>query len=333
MATFKVTKGTPVAFRDSAYPTAYPSPQEGELFYNGSAGSFQFIGVAAGAWSSGGNVNTARKGLSGFGTQTAAIAATGNTPPNTTKVESYNGTTWTEVTNIPSARSFAGYGGTQTAAVSFGGTTPVFAATLEYDGTNWADGGDLGTARYRIGGAGTQTAALGFGGYVGSPPNAGTTATEEYDGSSWTDGGAMGTARNYLMACFGIQTDAMAACGSNPNVNTTEIYNGSSWSAGANYLYGTRGYVVASGPNTNDLRLFGAYTGNIATSNEAVTYNGTAFTTAPFLSTARIYGTSAASAPSGASMLVGGDAPGNSNATEEFTVGSTAETGSTIDFD
>ena len=40
MATFKVTKGTPVAFRDSAYPTAYPSGHEGELFYNGSNGAF-----------------------------------------------------------------------------------------------------------------------------------------------------------------------------------------------------------------------------------------------------------------------------------------------------
>ena len=42
MATFKVTKGTPVAFRDSAYPTAYPSPHEGELFYNGRVVHFNF---------------------------------------------------------------------------------------------------------------------------------------------------------------------------------------------------------------------------------------------------------------------------------------------------
>ena len=49
MATYKVTKGTPVAFRDSAYPTTYPSPHEGELFYNAGTGAFQFLGVGAGS--------------------------------------------------------------------------------------------------------------------------------------------------------------------------------------------------------------------------------------------------------------------------------------------
>ena len=79
MATFKVTKGTPVAFRDSTYPTASPSPHEGELFYNSSSGAFQFLGLAAGAWSSGGNLNTTRqqsaKGTAGI--QTAAVATCG----------------------------------------------------------------------------------------------------------------------------------------------------------------------------------------------------------------------------------------------------------------
>ena len=77
MATFKVTRGTPVAFRDSAYPTASPSPHEGELFYNSSSGAFQFLGLGAGVWSSGGTLNTAA-------TATAAATAATATSTQTT---------------------------------------------------------------------------------------------------------------------------------------------------------------------------------------------------------------------------------------------------------
>ena len=40
----------------------------------------------------------------GFGIQTAAVGVSGRTPPATnTFVEEYNGSSWTEVTNIPTA--------------------------------------------------------------------------------------------------------------------------------------------------------------------------------------------------------------------------------------
>ena len=55
-----------------------------------------------GSWSSGGALNAGRT-VAGFGTQTAAIAAGGfDYPPNvnTNAVESYNGTSWSEVNEI-----------------------------------------------------------------------------------------------------------------------------------------------------------------------------------------------------------------------------------------
>ena len=55
-------------------------------------------GVAGGSWSSGGDLNTARKGLSGFGVLTANIVAGGDNPGGGTTydiVEQYNGTSWT----------------------------------------------------------------------------------------------------------------------------------------------------------------------------------------------------------------------------------------------
>jgi hypothetical protein len=287
------------------------------------------MSVVQGAWSSGATLNTGRKRASGAGTQTAAMMAGGFTsPPNAQRaeVEEYNGTAWSEVNNIPAVKSFMGYGGTQTAAVSFGGTSPVVATTLEYDGTNWTSGGDLGTARYRIGGAGTQTAALGFGGYTGSPPNV-NVHTEEYDGSSWTDGGDLSTARSYLLSCSGIQTDAMCINGGSPYTDSTEIYNGSAWTAGSDTLYGNRGYVASAGTSTSALRLF---TAGIASpsprkSAESQTYDGSAFSTAPSLATARHSVSSAAAATSATAMAYGGEiVTGNSDLTEEFTGETTA---------
>ena len=57
-----------------------------------------------GAWSTGGNLNTARNNAAGFGTQVAGITAGGGTPSATANVESYDGTSWTEVNNLNTAR-------------------------------------------------------------------------------------------------------------------------------------------------------------------------------------------------------------------------------------
>ena len=84
--------------------------------------------AATGSWSSSGNLNAGRI-VTGFGTQTAAIAAGGfDYPPNvnTNAVESYNGTSWTEVNEINSARREIGEAGTQPAGIIFGGIAPSF---------------------------------------------------------------------------------------------------------------------------------------------------------------------------------------------------------------
>jgi hypothetical protein len=56
--------------------------------------------VNVGAWSSGGAMNTAREGHGAAGTQDAALAFTGNSPPQTVNNEQYNGTSWTELNNL-----------------------------------------------------------------------------------------------------------------------------------------------------------------------------------------------------------------------------------------
>jgi hypothetical protein len=135
--------------------------------------------------------------------------------PTTTATEEYDGTTWTSVESMNTARNACRAAGTQTAALAFGGDTPPStSATEEYDGT-YLDSmwNALEYSKRYSAGAGIQTAALAFGGETHQP----TGATEEYDGTSWTSGGSLNTARRAL-AGAGTQTAALAFGGDTPAV-------------------------------------------------------------------------------------------------------------------
>ena len=169
------------------YLSADPSnPEDGQVWYNSSTSKLRVAAIlGTGAWSSGGAVGTARTTASA-GTQTANVIFGGQmrNPPyaDQSLVEEYNGSSWSEVNNLPSAVGNLGGTGTQTAALSIGGYYNV-TATNEYDGTNWSSGGSLNTGReIMTGGAGTQTAALAIGGYVREPGF--STATEEFSGTA-----------------------------------------------------------------------------------------------------------------------------------------------------
>jgi hypothetical protein len=91
------------------WTTASSFQQEnlGQVFYNSTADAFKVTkdnsGIPLGTWASGGNLNTARSSVGGAGTQTAALAFGGNPIPIALN-ESYNGTSWTEVNDLNTAR-------------------------------------------------------------------------------------------------------------------------------------------------------------------------------------------------------------------------------------
>ena len=65
-------------------------------------------------------------------------------------MEIYNGSSWTEVNNLNTARRQAGAAGTTTAGLFVGGRSspPAVLANVEsWDGTNWTEVGDLNQAR------------------------------------------------------------------------------------------------------------------------------------------------------------------------------------------
>ena len=203
-----------------------PAPINGQVWYDSAAVAFQFRTVSpVGAWATGGTINTARNSLAGAGTQTAALAIAGQ--PGKDEVESYDGTSWTEIADVNTQRQDLGGCGTQTAALIFGGE-PVKANVEKWDGSSWTEEGDLNTARYGLGdnSIGTNTAALCAGGF--SPPVTGI--AELWNGTSWTEVGDLNTGRARL-GTFGTSTAAIAVAGapSPAGGDETESWNGTSW--------------------------------------------------------------------------------------------------------
>ena len=188
MSTFKEIRGTLIKSVSSD-----PSPAAvGEMWYNSTSQTLKGV-QQVGAWSSGGNMGTARYNLAGSGTQTAGLASGGGSLTSVTSAtEEYNGSAWTGGGNLGTARRQLGGAGPQTSALAFGGkpnaNNNAMSNNEEYNGSSWTAGGSLGTARRFTSGAGTQTAGLAVAGFT--PPA--TTVCEEYNGSSWTAGGSLG---------------------------------------------------------------------------------------------------------------------------------------------
>jgi hypothetical protein len=80
-----------------------------------------------------GSLNLGRQTLTGFGIQTAALAAGGESP-STGATEEYNGISWATVNPLNTARHQLSGCGTQTAGLAFGGAFPIKAATEEWTG-------------------------------------------------------------------------------------------------------------------------------------------------------------------------------------------------------
>ena len=236
-----------------------PNTTQGSEHYDGSS------------WTAGGNMNVSRRNLTGGGVLTAGVAFGGITGPGypsgaviVASTEHYNGSSWTNATNMPTATRGQQGTGTQTAAFACGGSvapgaSPAGASkvdTFEYDGSNWTTGGNLGHGRSDGQASGTLTAGLVVGGRETLPPYPATPAAdtvEEYDGTSWTAGGAYPTAMN-AVGNAGTQT-ASLVCGGNTggNQSASNLYNGTSFSSSATLNTG-RGYL--SGCGTQAAGLF-----------------------------------------------------------------------------
>ena len=306
-------------------PPVFTKQVEGQLFFNSATNTFKetVFDIPGATWASGGTKNNPSRNNAAFGTQTATVSAGESGGSTSNKTEEYNGTSWTEVNNLPTALASNSGAGVLTSGSSFGGS-PTVAEQYIYDGTNWTDGADLNSGRHAAGAAGTSsTSAMMFGGH---PPN--LAITEVYDGSSWTEVSDLNYGRQ-LLCGVGTVTAALAIGGSgNPPLtspNQSELWDGVTWTAAGSLpvnVYGNAG----SGTSTLSIAMGGLPPGTDTDANMRSTqlWNGASWSEIAEMANSRASAQGTGSALAG--FAIGGynpaDAPGydtEANKTEEFT--------------
>ena len=140
------------------------------------------------------------------------------------KVESWDGSSWTEVAEYNTPRFSSSGAGTQTSAMVMGGRgvpgapggAPQGCFLAEtWNGSSWTETTEFSTMRSGAGSTGANSSAiLLFGGFDNQAPAA-TANTESWDGSSWTEVNNLGTAR-FNIDGAGTYTLALTAGGSIP---------------------------------------------------------------------------------------------------------------------
>ena len=322
MATYKNIKGFGIQYLDSDPATS----NVGQVWFNSTTKTLKGTtegGAPSGTWASGGLLVTSRRSLAGTGTQTAGLAFGGNNGGALGYTETYNGSSWSEVADLNTARFGLGSANAapQTAALGFGGEVvsgPTYQnLTEKWNGTSWTEVNNLPTAISSMAGAGTQTAALSI---AGEPTY---DASVEFDGTNWTAGGSLNAAKYQLAGC-GLQTAAIAFGGRDPALAQTEIYNGTSWTEVAD-LNTARTNLGGAGTTTSAL-AFGGFTPGALAVTEF--WNGTSWTEVADLATARYQLGGAGT--SSLALAFGGNIPPHSRATEEFTAPDTATVSFTV---
>ena len=333
MSEYKGTIGQKV----KTYTTDPDNPVIGQVWYNETAKTLKIQNqTTAGAWATGGALNTAARRGWGFGQKDSALSFGGYSSGATNRTEQYNGTSWTEVNDLNSARwdlSGMGYGD-NTAGLAIGGQpgTGITALNESWNGSSWTEITNVNTGRANAIGAGTQTSGLFFGGITNNPTD--VTADNEYwNGSTWTELNNLNTGKQ-LAGGAGINyTAALAFAGESPAtayLTSTESFNGSTWTE-VNNLNTGREALSGNGTLTSALAS-GGHDGSIKAQTES--WNGTSWSEDTDLSTGRQRMQNRAGTNNISALLSGGDSgPGTAlTNTEEWTGAGLSRT-QTIDTD
>ena len=162
MTTYKDIRGTHI----TTVTTDPPAPVNGQMWYNSTDQVMKgFTSNPAGSWATGGDINTARYVPGGGGSQTEGLMFGGQPGGGTSanQTELYNGTSWTEVNNLNTARERSGpAANSQTAALCITGVVypgaSLTAANESWNGTSWTEVADVNTSRDGPFGIGTPPA-------------------------------------------------------------------------------------------------------------------------------------------------------------------------------
>jgi len=315
MATYKGIQGYSVQTLGSD-PTA--SENVGQLWYNTASNTWKLAVSGAGAWASGGAMNSNRRYCSIAGTQTTAVTTGGgpDTAGTFLATETYDGTSWTTSPGTMGSdkHNWGGLGQTGAAAMATGGAGYITLCET-WNGSSWSEGNNNLTGRTFNSAAGTTTSAIMASGETPGSPN--SLDTETWNGTSWSQqndintGGYLtghGTAANSASAWFIV--------GGTDRGIQTEVWNGSTWTEVADLSRpsSTTAGMGSAGSSTLGM-VFGGRPSFSALTEQ---WNGTSWTEVADLATARAVlggcGSSANALASGGKP----SAPAISLATEEW---------------
>jgi hypothetical protein len=227
----------------------------------------------------------------GGGPQTAAIFSGGN--PTTGATEAFDGSSWTSLNSMNTARYGSGFNGTQGVGVYMGGVAaPGRVTTIEeWDGVNWSTSpatlatATNGTINSKGGSVSNNIIAGGW------PSSGAATATQVYNSNInaltqavWSAGGTVNTIGDVSAGAgtmnAGLKFGGYPPSGGGVGTTATEEYNGSSWTS-VNSM-NTAGYgLTGTGLQTAAVR-FGGYSGtNLNNTEEYDGTNWTAVTAVP----------------------------------------------------
>lgn len=285
----------------------------GEIWFNTTTGKLSYKKAdGANTWSTGGDLNVGRRLAGGTGTQTAALmfAGIGVTPPHAgisqTLTEEYNGSSWTEVADLPEDGYQNAAYGTQTAAGSVGMlATPTAKRRkhVQYNGTSWTETTGTSTDKQYSKADGTQTAAL--------TADSASGGTELWNGSSWTEVNDLNEERLWAASCG--ESTSMLFFGGSPNgaasSGKTESWNGTSWTE-VNDIATARYFLSGAGSQTAALAFNGQ---NTKTTQQ---WNGTSWTEVNDMSLDM--NQCAGSGTQTSALAFGSQIPGNATKTEEW---------------
>jgi len=269
----------------------------------------------AGTWGSGGALPQANRSMGVFGTYTSLVAAGGSVPtPSSTEADSYNGTAWSEITELSSAKNESmGFGNSASSGYIVKDTTE------NWNGSAWTEVNDLNVARGLASAAGTSSASLLAGGESG--PGA-ADLVEQWNGTSWTEIAEINTDRQSGSAMSGTVTAAIVSAGYTGTAETAnaETWNGSSWTEGNN-INEARRRLGFSGTSVPTALIFGGAPGSpgpTTVSGKTESYDGTSWTEVNDMATARrSVGIGVAGTGTNA-LAVGGLTPTVTTSTEEW---------------
>ena len=305
MTTYKEIRGSQI----EAVATDPSNPVEGQVWYNTTSNVLKGKALtASAAWTTGGTMNTARFVLGGGGSQTAAIAFGGATypgPNSSNKAETYNGTSWTEVNNLNTARERCSSAATtNTASLCIAGVVYPGSSnqdlTENWNGTNWTEVNDTNSSEGGRFGFGTPSAAVIAGGGM-----SGMDVTETWNGTNWsTSPQTLNTGRkDNEGGSSGTSTAGMVAGGNNgATYAQTEQWNGSAWTE-VNDLNTARSGMMLSGITTAAIAAGGTPNPTAAATES---WNGTNWTTTTSIPSQKRNGGASRTGGNTAALVFGG---------------------------